>query len=79
MPWPKMEDPGSGKPERAKAAPGPEQPGQSWPNRQDTREFQAIAPVLAPEPAPLPPVQEQTDPPAEHDGPWGESRDFAWG
>jgi cell division septum initiation protein DivIVA len=61
------------------AGPAPEQPAQSWPNRQDTREFQAITPVPAPEPAPLPPVQEQIDPPAEHDGPWGESRDFAWG
>lgn len=49
------------------AAPAP------WPNRENTREFQAVQP--APEPAALPPVQE-----AEHedDGPWA-GRDFAWG
>jgi len=57
-------------------APGPAVEAQeAWPNRQDTREFQAIAPV--PEPAPLPPVQEEAE--SEDDGPWGESRDFAWG
>jgi hypothetical protein len=60
----------------------PEPPG--WPNREHTREFQAVpvqsvpepepAPEPASEPAPLPPVQEQP----EDDGPWA-ARDFAWG
>ena len=53
----------------------PEQ--QSWPGRQDTREFQAITP----ETPKLPPVQEA--PPAQSDdedddGP-ASARDFAWG
>jgi len=51
-----------------------EQPA-PWPNREHTREFQAVQPV--PEPAPLPPVQEGT-PEHEDDGPWA-GRDFAWG
>ena len=49
----------------------------SWPNRENTREFKAVAPAPEPEAAPappeLPPVQdagdEQSEPP----------RDFAWG
>jgi cell division septum initiation protein DivIVA len=69
--------PPAGEPAPAEAAPPTEPPAQSWPNRQDTREFQAIAPV--PEPAPLPPVQEPIDPAPGDEGPWGESRDFAWG
>jgi cell division initiation protein len=48
---------------------------QPWPNRENTREFQAVQP--APEPAPLPPVQE-TPPEQGDDGPWA-GRDFAWG
>jgi len=51
-----------------------EQPA-PWPNREHTREFQAVQPV--PEPAPLPPVQQGT-PEHEDDGPWA-GRDFAWG
>jgi DivIVA domain-containing protein len=47
----------------------------SWPNREHTREFQAIQP--APEPPALPPVQD-TLPENEEDGPWA-GRDFAWG
>src|SRR3954464_3085620 len=46
-----------------------------WPNRENTSEFQAVQP--APEPAPLPPVQE-TPPEQDDDGPWA-GRDFAWG
>jgi cell division septum initiation protein DivIVA len=46
----------------------------SWPNRENTREFQAVTPApeqeAAQEPTPLPPVQdEEQEPP----------RDFAWG
>ena len=47
----------------------------SWPNREHTREFQAVP--APPEPAPLPPVQE-APPEHEDDGPWA-GRDFAWG
>lgn len=55
-------------------------PAQSWPNRQDTREFQAIQPAAAPssEPTPLPPIQEIAADEPEDDGPWA-ARDFAWG
>jgi cell division septum initiation protein DivIVA len=55
-----------------------------WPNRQDTREFQAVEPPAPPAPAPeasatpkLPPVQSVPEPDDE-DGPWA-GRDFAWG
>lgn len=61
----------------APSEPQPEVP-RSWPNRQDTREFQAIAPAPAPEPTPLPPVQEIVADEPEDDGPWA-ARDFAWG
>lgn len=44
---------------------------QPWPNREDTREFKAVAP--APDPAPLPELLDEGD-----DGPWA-GRDFAWG
>jgi cell division septum initiation protein DivIVA len=46
----------------------------SWPKRQDTREFKAIEA----EPAQLPPVQPESEPSGEGDVPW-EDRDFAWG
>lgn len=63
--------------EESRVGPSAGEPGHtdSWPNRENTREFQAITPApepeAAPEAAPLPPVQseEQEDPP----------RDFAWG
>ena len=48
----------------------------AWPNREDTREFQAIAP--APEPPKLPPVQEVAEDDRTDEGP-GQARDFAWG
>jgi cell division septum initiation protein DivIVA len=53
-----------------------EGPPESWPNRQDTREFEAISPT----PTPLPPVQEHVteEHTGEDDGP-SEARDFAWG
>ncbi|HEY6961611.1 MAG TPA: DivIVA domain-containing protein [Gaiellaceae bacterium] len=63
---------------------------EKWPNRQDTREFKAVAPEpeRAPVPEPefeheqpvLPPVQEVPAPPVEEDdgGSWT-ARDFAWG
>jgi cell division septum initiation protein DivIVA len=58
---------------------------QSWPGRQDTREFQAIVPAPAPAAEPeqpkLPPVQEaaaSSDDDADDDGTWA-ARDFAWG
>jgi cell division initiation protein len=51
-------------------------PPESWPNRQDTREFEAISPP----PTPLPPVQEHVteEDSGDDDGP-AEARDFAWG
>jgi cell division initiation protein len=69
------------------ARPQPSQPQQqtdSWPNREHTREFQAVqpapasAPATTPEPAKLPPVQEIAADQPEDDGPWA-ARDFAWG
>ena len=54
----------------------PEPHPAGWPNREDTREFQAIGP--APEPARLPPVQEAAADDETDEGP-GEARDFAWG
>ncbi len=63
--------PAPGEPE-AKPEPPP-----SWPNRQDTREFEAIAPVADAEPAKLPPVQEVVGD-QDDDGP-AQARDFAWG
>jgi cell division initiation protein len=64
--------------------PPSESVAEHWPNRQDTREFQAVEPepVVTPAPSPkadeaprLPPV---SVPESEEDGPW-EGRDFAWG
>ena len=60
----------------------PPEPPRSWPNRQDTREFQAIvpAPPTTPEPTPLPPVQEAAaDSDGDDDGGHWAARDFAWG
>lgn len=53
-----------------------EGPPETWPNRQDTREFEAISPT----PTPLPPVQEHIprEDAGDDDGP-AEARDFAWG
>jgi cell division septum initiation protein DivIVA len=55
--------------------PSGERPSESWPNRQDTREFEAVQP-----PAQLPPVQEHVteENAGDDDGP-AEARDFAWG
>lgn len=60
--------------------PAPSPPPQGWPNRQDTREFQAITPAPDPiaEPTPLPPVQPPPADDADDEGPWA-ARDFAWG
>jgi cell division initiation protein len=55
----------------------PEAPPEHWPKRQDTREFQAVAPPPAEAPK-LPPVQRVPDDVDEDDGPWA-GRDFAWG
>ena len=52
------------------AAPAPE----TWPARQDTREFQAVEPADSPNLPPVQPVPEAE----EDDGPWA-GRDFAWG
>jgi cell division septum initiation protein DivIVA len=52
----------------------PGEVSESWPKRQDTREFKAGAA----EPAQLPPVQPEGERPAGDDVPW-EDRDFAWG
>ena len=49
-------------------------PPEQWPIRQDTREFQAVAPADPPQ---LPPVQPLPEA-EEDDGPWA-GRDFAWG
>jgi cell division septum initiation protein DivIVA len=65
--------------EESRVIPGAEQPAQtdSWPNRENTREFQAVTPPAEPEaaspPAQLPPVQEAHDEQSEP------PRDFAWG
>ncbi|HET7127875.1 MAG TPA: DivIVA domain-containing protein [Gaiellaceae bacterium] len=51
----------------------------SWPNRENTSEFEAISTESAvdePEAAPVPPVGEEAH--AEDDIPWS-GRDFAWG
>jgi DivIVA domain-containing protein len=74
--------------EESQHAPQPKPPQQqtdSWPNREHTREFQAVqppepapAPASTPEPAKLPPVQEVAAEEPEDDGPWA-ARDFAWG
>ena len=62
-------------------------PAESWPNRENTREFKAVTPAPEPEPAaeaapapepeaaPLPPVQDAHDEPEQNEPP----RDFAWG
>jgi cell division septum initiation protein DivIVA len=59
-------------------AAAPAQDAVAWPNREHTREFQAVSESVqelpAPDAAPLPPVQEES----EDDGPWA-GRDFAWG
>jgi len=47
---------------------------ETWPARQDTREFQAVEPADPPQ---LPPVQPLPEA-EEDDGPWA-GRDFAWG
>ncbi|HVC87081.1 MAG TPA: DivIVA domain-containing protein [Gaiellaceae bacterium] len=63
--------------------PEAEGPSEHWPNRQDTREFQAVDPeAVAPQPQAfvspkLPPVQ-PAPPAGADDGPWA-GRDFAWG
>jgi cell division initiation protein len=54
--------------------PGAGEVSESWPKRQDTREFKAVEA----EPAKLPPAQPEEQPSAEGDAPW-EDRDFAWG
>jgi cell division septum initiation protein DivIVA len=72
--------------------PSGELPAQSWPNRQDTREFAAVSPpaalepgpesehddLAASEPAKLPPVQELVDETDGDDAPHP-GRDFSWG
>lgn len=59
------------------AAPEERQP-ESWPNRQDTREFEAVS--LPSAPTQLPPVQEHaSEESAGDDDPPAEARDFAWG
>jgi cell division septum initiation protein DivIVA len=64
------------------ARPQPSEPQQqtdSWPNREHTREFQAVQPDPTPlPPAQLPPVQEVAADEPEDEGPWA-ARDFAWG
>ena len=60
--------------------PASESPIEHWPNRQDTREFQAVEPepeavVEMDEVPKLPPV---SVPESEEDDPWA-GRDFAWG
>ena len=44
-------------------------PAESWPDRSDTREFQAVTDAPVPEPAPEPPAVEEPS----------ASRDFLWG
>jgi len=64
-------------PSRPAVSDPPAQPPgrETWPNRQDTREFQAVQPVEPPE---LPPVQDTHAEDEGGDGPWA-GRDFAWG
>ena len=71
-----VEEAENGMPAAEESAP----PERSWPQRQDTREFQAVAPAPdhVPEPPPLPPVQETAADPDDDDGHWA-ARDFAWG
>lgn len=68
--------------EESRVAPSGDEPAHtdSWPNRENTREFQAVTPPAEPEAAPapeppaqLPPVQEARNDEAEP------PRDFAWG
>jgi cell division septum initiation protein DivIVA len=75
-----VEETQRGEPPAQGSGSGPSSPPpQSWPNRQDTREFQAIAPTPVAEPTPLPPVQQSaTEDDADDGGPWA-ARDFAWG
>ncbi|HEY0417707.1 MAG TPA: DivIVA domain-containing protein [Gaiellaceae bacterium] len=49
--------------------------GPGWPNRENTREFDAVSTESAAEP------EEQAGTPTENDGdvPWSSGRDFAWG
>ena len=56
-------------------APG-EASREHWPNRQDTREFQAVQPPPPDEQPKLPPVQPVAEEPG---GEPGTARDFAWG
>jgi cell division initiation protein len=64
----------------------PDAADESWPRREDTREFKAVEPAAdaadaaaEADPAPLPPVQTVPDTPeTDDDGPWT-GRDFAWG
>ena len=64
--------------------PASDGPGEHWPNRQDTREFQAVEPEAVATPDAVPEVDEVPKlppvsvPEAEEDGPWA-GRDFAWG
>ena len=58
------------------ASPATEPSREHWPNRQDTREFQAVPPPQALEQPKLPPVQSVPD--ELDDGP-SPARDFAWG
>jgi DivIVA domain-containing protein len=56
----------------------PAEPVPSWPNKEDTREFEALPnpaelPEERPDPSPLPPAAEASD-----DG-WNEKREAAWG
>jgi cell division initiation protein len=58
----------------ASDAAGSGEASESWPKRQDTREFKAAEA----EPPKLPPAQSAEERPAEGDVAW-EDRDFAWG
>ncbi len=62
---------------------GPDgEPLTTWPNREDTREFEAVSMPASPpeaEGAPqLPPVEEESAPEGDEDRPWA-NRDVAWG
>jgi cell division initiation protein len=56
----------------------PASPIEHWPNRQDTREFQAVEPEAVPEVDEVPELPPVSVPESEEDGPWA-GRDFAWG